>query len=161
VDKQALAHLQRRLREDRVVRGREDLGDAARLGPVEAVGHGHRLALVHGGELGLAAAADDRHHAIARAEPLGARPARDDLAGELEAGDIRRRARRRRVQAAPLHHVGAVDAGRLDADEDLARPGLGVGVVLDAELLVADRDGAHGAGVKHLGAADAARSITA
>ncbi len=48
--------------------------------------------------------------------------------------------------AAELHHVGAVEPGRVDADEHLAVAGLGVGVLLDAELVIADRDGAHGPG---------------
>ena len=52
-------------------------------------------------------------------------------------------------------HVGAVDPGGPDADEDLAAARLRVRVVLDDQLLVADRDGAHGAAVKHLGAAGA------
>ena len=54
-----------------------------------------------------------------------------------------------------LHHVGAVDPGGPDADEDLAAAGLGSGWSSTTHLLVADRDGAHGAAVKHLGAAGA------
>ena len=54
------------------------------------VGYRHQLALVHGGQLGLAAAADDGHHAVALGEALGARAARHDLARELEPRDVGR-----------------------------------------------------------------------
>src|SRR4051812_11806486 len=142
----------------RVGGGGKARGPPPRLAPVDPRGDRHRLSLVARRELGLPAAADDRHDAVARGEAVRPGAARDDLAGELEAGDVLGRARRRRVDAAPLHHVRPVDAGGLDADEDLAGPRLGVGVVLDGQLLVADRDGAHGAGVKHLGRAGGARS---
>ena len=72
------------------------------------------------------------------------RPQVDDLAGELEAGDVLRRARRRRVVAGELHHVGAVEPGGADADEQLAVLGLGVGVLGDLDPAVADGGGAHG-----------------
>src|SRR4029079_12385180 len=114
-----------------------------------------RLALVDRGEPGLPAAAHDRHHAVAQAEARRARAERDDLAGELEPGDVLRRARRGGIHATALHDVGAVDPGGPDADEDLAAARLRVRAVLDEDLLVADRDGAHGAAVKHLGAAGA------
>jgi hypothetical protein len=40
-------------------------------------------------------------------------------------------------------HVGAVQTGRADPDEHLPLAGHGIGVLLDDELLVADRDGTH------------------
>ena len=147
VHEQALAGAQAGLREERVVGGGEDLGHAAGLGPAQAAGDGHELALVHGGQLGLPAAADDGHHAVALGEALGPGPARRDLAGELEPGDVGRRAGRRRVVAGALVDVGAVEPGGAHADEDLARPGLGVGVLGDDDLAVADGGGAHGRGV--------------
>ena len=73
VDEQALAGAQAALGEERVVGGGEDLGHAAGLRPVEAVGDRHELALVDDGQLGLPAAADDRHDAVALGEALGAR----------------------------------------------------------------------------------------
>ena len=57
------------------------------------------------------------------------------------------RAGRRRVAPAQLHHVGAVEPGGAHADEHLAGAGLGVGVLLDEDLAVADRGGAHRRGV--------------
>ena len=127
--------------------GGEDLGQAAGLGPAQAVGDGHELALVHGGQLGLPAAADDGHHAVALGEALGARAARRHLARELEPGDVRRRPGRRRVVARALVDVGAVEAGGAHTDEDLAGARLGVGVLGDDDLAVADGGGAHGRGV--------------
>ena len=93
VHEQALADHQAGLREERVVGGGEDLGHAARGGPVELVGHRHRRPLVHDRQLRLAAAADHGHDAVARLEALRPRPDRDDLAGQLEPRDVGRRAR--------------------------------------------------------------------
>ncbi len=125
------------------MRGREDLGQPAGLGERHGVGHRHELALVDDRELALATAADDAHHAVALGEARRAVAERLDLAGELEAGDVLRAAGRRRVAAAALHHVGAVDAGGADADEHLAGARLRVGMLLDENLAVADRGGAH------------------
>ena len=58
----------------------------------------------------------------------------------MSAGD----AGRRRVAALALQHVGAVEPGGADADEHLARLGLGIRVLLDGDRLVADGDGSHG-----------------
>ena len=74
VHEQALAGAQLRLREERVVGGREHLGQPAGGGPLQGVGDRHQLALVHDAQLGLRAAADDRHHAVAPREAL--RPGR-------------------------------------------------------------------------------------
>ena len=131
------------LREDGVVGGGEDLGQPTGLRPAESVRDRHQLALVHDGELRLAAAADDRHHAITLGEPTGPGPARGDFAGELEARDVLRRAGRSGIPAEPLMHVGAVQAGGPDPHQHLAGARLGVGVLLDVELGVADGERAH------------------
>jgi hypothetical protein len=123
VDEQALARAEAGLGEQRVVRGREHLGQAAGGGPVQALGHGHELALVDDAALGLPAAAHDRHHPVAGGEAPGAGPERLDLAGELQAGDVGRRAGGRGVGAAALQHVRAVQPGAADPDEDLAVTG--------------------------------------
>ena len=47
--------------------------------------------------------------------------------------------------APALEHVGPVQPGRADADEDLAVGGLGVGSLLDEEVAVADDGRTHGA----------------
>ena len=87
-------------------------------------------------ELRLAAAADDPHHAVARTGSASAPgPQLDDLAGQLEPGDVLRRARRRGIAAAPLVHVGAVEPGRLDATSTSPGAGVGVRMLLDAQLL--------------------------
>ena len=146
VDEQALARPQGRLGEQRVVGGGEDLGDRAGRVQLEALGHGHELALVDDRELGLAAPADDAHDAVALLEAARAGAERGDLAGELQAGDVRRRAGRRGVAALALQDVGAVEPGAAHAHEDLARAGLGVGVLGDLQRpAFADGDGPHGA----------------
>ena len=147
VDEQALAGPQAGLREERVVRGGEHLRNGAGLDPAQALGHRHQLALVDDAQLGLPAAADHRHDAIAVGESLGAGPAGRHLAGELEARDVLRRARRRRVMPAELMDVGTVEAGRADADQHLARARLWIGVLGDDELAIADGGGTHGRGV--------------
>ena len=72
-------------------------------------------------------------------------PERDDLAGGLQAGDVDRGARRRRVEAGALEEVGVADAGRPHRHGDLARARLRVGVLPPLERAVDDRDRVHGA----------------
>ena len=86
VDEQPLADHQLGLGEERVVGGEEDLGRAAGGDPVELVRDRHRHALVDDRQLGLPAAGDDRHHAVARLEALDAGADRHDLARQLEPG---------------------------------------------------------------------------
>ena len=64
---------------------------------------------------------------------------RDDLARELEPGDVGGRTGRRVVEAGALHQVGAVEPGAVHAHEDLARPGSGSGRSSTSHLLVGDR----------------------
>ena len=70
--------------------------------------------------LGVPATGDQRTHPIADLPAIDARSGLDDGAGHLQSGDVRR-ARRRRVQALPLHHVRAIDAGCRHLDQDLTR----------------------------------------
>ena len=146
VDEQALAGAQPGLGEERVVGGGEDLGHAARGLPVELLGDRHRGALVDDRELGLAAAGDDRHHAVAGLEALDAGAALDDLARQLEAGDVLRRAGRRRVAALELHDVGAVEPGargRGRAGRSRRGPGSGCSsTAIEPSRMVAARIGA-------------------
>ncbi len=144
VHEQPLAGTQLRLREERVVGGREDLRQTCGGGPVQNGGNRHQLPLVDDGQLGLPAPTDDRHDAVAEREPLRSETERCHLAGELHAGDVLRRARWRGVEPTPLHHVGAVEPRGAHPHEHLARPGNRVGVLLKHELLLADGDGAHG-----------------
>ena len=71
------------------------------------------------------------------------RPHATTSPGQLEARDVGRRARRRGVVAGDLQHVGAVETGGADADEQLPVLGLGIGVLGDLYPAVADGGGAH------------------
>ena len=102
---------------------------------------------MHERQLGVAAAAHHRHHALALGEAPGARPERCHLSRELEAGDVGRRARRRRIGALALQHVGAVQAGGAHADQKLVLAGLRVRAVLDDKLSVLDGYGPHRRGI--------------
>ena len=66
----------------------------------------------------------ERAHAIAGRQPSrrpdARRPCRQPRVREC------RWRRRRRIAAAPLHHVGAIDAGGRDSNEDLASAGHGI-----------------------------------
>ena len=148
VDQDTFPQCERALREERVVRGREDLGEAACLRPAETGGNGERDALVHDGQLGLRAAPDDRHHPVADREARDCRPDRHDLAGELEPGDVGRCVRRRGVQALALHHVGAVQPCGPHPYEELAVAGLGICVVAPEHGAVDDRCRVHRATVR-------------
>ena len=116
VHEQALAGSELRLGEERVVRGREHLDEAARLLPGHPVRDRQHVRLVRDRELRLAAARQERHHA----------PAVRGLAGAFEPRHVGRTGRRR-VAAGALSEVGAVDAGGADADQELAVLGTGSG----------------------------------
>ena len=133
VHEQPLAGHQLRLREERVVRRREHLDEAARLRPADRLGDGQHVRLVHDDELRVPAAGEERHHVLAA---FG-------LARALEAGDVLRRAGRRRVVAGALQDVGAVDPAGAHADQDLAVAGNRIGTLLDLEPPVDDYCRAH------------------
>jgi hypothetical protein len=147
VHQQPLARRQPGLGEQRVVGGREHLGEASGRGPVQGLGDRHRHALVHHRQLGLSAAGDERHHAVALGEARGAGAALGHLAGQLHPGDVGWRARRRGVAAGPLVDVAPVEPGGPHADQDLARAGPGIGVLGEDHLAVADGGGAHGGAI--------------
>ena len=102
---------------------------------------------MHDGELGLAAAAHDGHHAVALAEAGGAWAECLDLARQLEPRDVGRRVGRRRIGTLALEHVGAVQARCADADEKLRLAGLRIGTVLDHQRPVLDGYSAHAGGI--------------
>ncbi len=133
VHEQALAGLQLGLREERVVRGRVDLDEAARLGPRQVLRHREGVRGVDGDELGVPAAREQRHHALAVLR----------LAGALEPGNVDRGARRRRVAARALGQVGAVHTGAADLDQELALLRDGIGALLEVEGASGDDSCAH------------------
>jgi hypothetical protein len=89
VDQEAFTESEDTLSVQRIMRRRERLREATRRRPIERVGHGQQVALVHDAELGLSTPTDHRHHPIADGEPPGTTSEGDDLAGELEARDVR------------------------------------------------------------------------
>ena len=102
---------------------RKTSGSAAGLLVRQRRRHVHRRAGVHDDLLGVAAAGEQRHGAVA--DPPAAHGGADlgHLAGAFEA-ENRRRAGRRRIEALALQQVGAVDRGGADADADVLRPEL-------------------------------------
>src|SRR5439155_25064172 len=72
----------------------------------------------------------------------------DDAAGDLEAGNVLRSARRSRITARALGEIGRVDPGELGGDGDLVAPGRRVGALLEAELLSVEHDRPHRATVR-------------
>ena len=111
-----------------VVGGREDLGHAARGRPVQLVRNRHRRALVDHGELRLGRRR--RRCAITRS-PGSKRPTRRPRATTSPAnarpGMLAGAPGRRGVVSDDLEHVGAVEAGAADTDEDLPSWGSGSG----------------------------------
>ena len=123
VDQDPLARPQPRLGLQGVVRSEEDLGDSRGLLEVEVRGDRHGHPLGRDDVFGLPPAADDPEDPVADLErPGDARPERLDLAGELQARDVGRHSRRRRVIAPALHQVGPVQPARPHPDPDLVAP---------------------------------------
>ena len=152
-DQQTLTDGQSRLREQRIVRGREHLHEPAGLGVGEPGRRTQRMPLVHRDQLGVSAPTEQRHHAIALDEVPNAPAQRDHLAGALEPRDVRRSAGRRRVASRPLSEVGAVDPGPAHAHKQLAVPGHRIRTFLDLEATAGDDRRAHVRGIVRSGAA--------
>jgi hypothetical protein len=72
-------------------------------------------------ELRLGTSADDRHHAVARPEPLDVRSHTYDLARQLHPRDVLGAAGGSGVEALDLKQVGGVDAGCPRSHQELAR----------------------------------------
>ena len=136
------------LRDHRVVRGDEDLGHAAGLHEVEPSGTGAHCAA---GTASSSAWAPPPAMPNTRAPSAGtvdAGAVRDDLARELEPGDVGRRAGRRGVVARELHEIGAVQAGTVHPYEDLTRPRFRIGAGLHPQPGIGgDHQGPHAATV--------------
>ncbi len=123
MDEEALAGLQAPALEDIGPDGEEGLGDRARLGERQAPGGGQGIALVDHSIFGIAAAGDEGADGRADRKAAGTFALGDHRAGEFETGDVGG-AGRGIVAALALQHVGTVDAGSRDGDEDLAGAGL-------------------------------------
>ena len=145
------------LSDHRVVRGDEHLGHARGLHEVEPFGDRRALGRGHRQQLGLGAAAGDAEHAGAERGHRDAGAVRDDLARELEPGDVGRRAGWRGVVPRELHEIGAVQAGTVHPYEDLTRPRFRIGAGLHPQPGIGgDHQGPHAATVVPARAAPAA-----
>src|SRR5581483_2379325 len=131
------------LREERVVGGQKRFGEPARLGEGDGLRDPHRHPLVHNGELGLGPAADHGHHPVALGKGGDGVTDAHHLAGQLQAGDVGRAAGRRRIEPLHLDQVRVVEAGGTHANQQLALPRLGIGVVPDLDLVVDDGGRSH------------------
>ena len=102
--------------------GEERLRNGGGFDGSEVCRNGQRMALMRQAVFGIAPADDERCDAVALAPALNARAARRHASGDFKTRDVGR-ALGRRIEALPLHHVRAVDAGGLDRNQDLARSG--------------------------------------
>ena len=113
----------------------------------------HGEAVVDGDLLGVAAAGEQPHDAIAGGEAFDGGPGGDHFAGEFEPEDLELGlAAGLGVTAAPLHEVRAVEGGGADPDEEVLGAGNGVRdfpVLEDVRFGPGLRqdDGVHGASV--------------
>ena len=144
VHQQPLAGLEPGLGEEGVVRGREHLREcrrprAIRRRPAPASATRSWTTA----QLRLAAAGDDRHHAVALGKPRRAGPERGDLAGQLEPRDVLGRARaapgRARAAASCRRH-----SGRRRGRGRAPPPSRGRGrVLLNGQRAIFEGDGPH------------------
>src|SRR5438270_8938111 len=129
--------------EQSVVGGEKHLGEAASVGPPQAVRHSHRQTLVHDSKLRLGAGPDQGHDRLARVERGHAGPRGHHLARQLHAWDVGRAAGWRRIQALHLHEVGPVQSGGAHSHQELPFGRFGVRVVPDLDVVVDDGDRSH------------------
>ena len=108
----ALARLKSRLREERVVRGDEDLGHGRGLREVERTGNQREVAFGDDRVLGLRAARRDAEDTLPRLQTSNLVARLLDLARELKAGYLRDCSRRRGIAPALLQQVRAVQPRR-------------------------------------------------
>ncbi len=130
--------------------GEDCLRQGRRLDEAQALGDRQGMTGVGAGILGIAAARKQGGDRIALAPAQRALPDLSHLAGDLQTHGLGR-ARRRRIVAQPLEHVGAVHPGRLHRDQDLPGTGLGPRDMDDLEgvrraLAAPDPHGGHGLG---------------
>ena len=102
-----------------VPRGEERLRQGGGLDEIEALRDRHALHRGHAAELGIAAAIGQRTDGFARPRPVHVRRNAVDDARHVEP-EHHGRAGRRRVEPAPLLHVGPVHGGGGDPDQHLA-----------------------------------------
>jgi len=150
MDQEALARLQATAIEHIGPHGEERLGERRRPHGVVALGKGQALRHRRTAILGIAAAGHQGADRVADLPARDAIPERDDLAGDLQAGNIGS-TRRRRIAALALQDVRPIDPGRRDLDQHFAGRRMGRWPLAgrqhfrSAERL--DLDGGHGTGM--------------
>lgn len=141
VHEQRLAHGQAGLRADRVVCRDERLRDGRGVALVERVWDPGERTLVDDDAVGEPTPADEAE------DMLAGLPRRDSVAAGLhdpaylEARDVGRAARRGRVVALALLHVGRIKRGEAGAHENVLAPEGGIGALLEPDDFVAARAG--------------------
>ena len=147
VHEEPLSALQAAALEHVVPHGEEALGDRGRFRHRQAGWHRQAGSLICGAIFRVAAAGDERHHAVALFEAACAGTQRRDRARNLEPGNLGV-SLGRGIVALALHEIGAVDARRRHLDEHLPRAGSGDGECnrpqnLRTAALIRDRYGGH------------------
>ena len=143
VDADAFAHRQAALGEQRIVGGRERLGEATGGFEHHAVGHRHQQTLVDDEPRRLSPATDDCHDPVADGEAFGPFSQRDHLTREFEAGDVGRCVGGRGVEPGSLKQIGGVESRRLDRHEHVTGSGFGIRPFGDFEISVVYDKAAH------------------
>ncbi len=122
MDKEPFARLEGAALEHVVPDGEHRFGQRRRLDESQPLRDRQAHCFGDRAKLGIATATDERADEIAYHEARCPRTERHDLARDLHPKNIGR-AFGRRVEALTLEHVGTVDAGSLDLDQDLPRAG--------------------------------------
>ena len=143
VDQQRLAGAEAALHDHGVVRRDERLRRRGRLLVVQRVGNRGHVSRRHADAVGQAAASGQAEDAIAGREAGHLVAHRDDAAGNVETGDVRRPAGRCRVVPGALQQVGRVEPAEPLLHQHLAGTGDGVGPLLESHHLGAARSGEH------------------
>jgi hypothetical protein len=126
MDQKSLSRAQPAAVEDIGPDGEEGLGQGPGLDHIHPLGDRQALRRRGSAEFGIAAAGNQSGHRVAHPPARYPLAKRRDPASDLQPRDVGS-PRRRLVATLALHHIGPIDAGRGDLDQQLAlsRPGDG------------------------------------
>nr|GFD15096.1 hypothetical protein [Tanacetum cinerariifolium] len=132
----------------RLMRGDEHLGNCRGVNVIQLSRNGHRHAVVDACQLGIRAAAHDAHHPCAHFEAFDVAAFFDNLASDFQADDRGVAKVGVPVTAGAVGQVGAIDAGGIDAHQQVGRAHFRRGCVAQLEHVgvakLMDDDGFHG-----------------